>query len=972
MTTRRFPDGRMPVLLTAHTEDLLSVEATGVADYIERHEVASMAAVATTLVRLRRRRRHRAVVRAADTAELCDGLRALAAGDEHVLVSTASEPAAVPPTFVFPGNGNQWPAMGTDAYQHLSVYRAEADRCAAAFVAAGADSPLDFLIGADDGRQWRQVHSQSAQFTHAVGLAAVWRSHGFAPANTLGHSLGEIAAGYSAGAMTLAEAVAVVIARAGALDSLTGQYRAASLAMTPQEAQQLISALPGWAELSVVNAPASVVVSGDVEAIDHLVTQVQQSGRFARVIAMTFPAHTSALDPLRAQLLADLPAARFAATEVPFIGSVTADVVGPDIEFGDYWYRNLRDTVRFDRAVSHVRSRGTAAFVEISAHPALLHALSETDAPVLVGTGHRERPVIDEMSRNMAAVAVADPDHPWGQYHPSESPPLRAFPNAPMGAVTYWAHPEPLPPVPELTIADEQWVPRPGTDLPLIIRRVAVLDLPGPGGALGETLRSAVRANLGTVLVEPADADALIAVAPALDHPDIESAAREIGALIDAGLCDYPGAIGADCRDVWLVTVGGEHVLPGEPVALPAQAALGAIHRSLGFTCPEQSFGHLDLPSWDIDDSTAAAALDVMLGAVAEVALRDSSFFIRTLSDVGEPVPVDLNTGLLDNVVITGGSGAVGQCFARSLAQAGARRIILLSRGGVDPELLAGLGAQVQSVPCDITSPGQLAAAASRHGADGATLVIHAAGAAAFGTTLRGADFAATADAKLAGLLRLTEHWPLRTDARILLCSSVSGLWGGHGHGAYAAVNRMADVMAGQQRADGRHCVSVRWGLWPGAGIADAQEVARIERAGLMAMDADLAVEAALREHAADPLVFSADRVRLQVFLGEGPQTLVAPGEPRSSGTEPEDVVRMELAAALKLTDPEGMDLTESLVDLGVDSLLALDLRKRLRRATGTSIELARLLGGITGIELVALLDAAQAPTDAVEEKVET
>jgi mycobactin polyketide synthetase MbtD len=974
MATQCLPDSRVPVLLSVHAEDLMAVEATGIAEYIERSGVSSVAEVAATLARLRRRRRHRAVLRAADTAELREGLRALAAGQEHPLVATSSLSAAPPVTFVFPGNGNQWPSMGSQAYRELALYRSEADRCAEEFVAAGVGSPLSFLTESDD-RTWLQIHSQSAQFTHAVALAAVWRSHGIEPAGTLGHSLGEIAAAYLAGVMTLADAVGVVIARAQALDGLADRYRAASLGLTPEEAQQAMSSVPGWMELSVVNAPASVVVSGECAAIDQLVAQVQGGGRFARVIAMSFPAHTSVLESLRAQLLASLPDGRFRQARVPFVGSVTADVVGPDTDFGDYWYRNLRDTVRFDRAVQTVQARSpqaSMAFVEISAHPALLYALGDTDAPLIVGTGHRDEPLLDAMSRNIAAAAVADPDYPWTEHHQSELPVLRGFPNAPMSAIALWAEPEPLPPMPGLITAAEVWEPQPESAAPLIIRRFAVLDLPGPGGALAQTLRAAVRADLGTVLVEPAGADALIVVAPSLDHPDVESAARDLAELIDAGLCDYPEAIGPDCRDVWLVTVGGEHVRPDEPVALPAQAALGAMHRSIGFAHPDQTFSHLDLPSWDIDDATAGAAIGTMLCAGGELALRDSTRFVRTLPEDAEPESWDLVGGLLDEVVITGGNGAVGLHFARFLASAGARRIVLLSRLGVDPAVLAELGEQVESVRCDITSPEQLATAAARHGADGATLVVHAAGAAAFGTTVSAKDFADTAAAKLAGLSRLGEHWPLRSDARILVCSSVSGLWGGHGHAAYAAVNRMADVMAGQQRADGRQCVAVRWGLWPGAGIADADEVAQIQRAGLVAMDAEMAVEAALREHRGDPLLFSADQARLRMFLGQEPHTVTAQAIQTPSGADLDLVVRSELAATLTLADPGGIDLTESLIDLGVDSLLALDLRKRLRRSTGVAVPLAGLLGGISGTELVALVSVEPTNVDVLEEKVET
>ena len=115
MQINSLPDGRVPVLLSAHTEDLLAADAEAILRYLDREP--DVPAVAATLLRTRRQRRHRAVVRGAHTRELADGLRALAAGDDHPLVARSSESGAPRTAFVFPGQGNQWPSMGADACQ---------------------------------------------------------------------------------------------------------------------------------------------------------------------------------------------------------------------------------------------------------------------------------------------------------------------------------------------------------------------------------------------------------------------------------------------------------------------------------------------------------------------------------------------------------------------------------------------------------------------------------------------------------------------------------------------------------------------------------------------------------------------------------------------------------------------------------------------------------------------------------------
>jgi mycobactin polyketide synthetase MbtD len=177
----------------------------------------------------------------------------------------------------------------------------------------------------------------------------------------------------------------------------------------------------------------------------------------------------------------------------------------------------------------------------------------------------------------------------------------------------------------------------------------------------------------------------------------------------------------------------------------------------------------------------------------------------------------------------------------------------------------------------------------------------------------------------------------------------------------------MLDVLAAQLRAKGRDCTAVRWGLWQAAGVVAANEIIRTERSGLIAMDPELAIDASLYRYDGDPLIFDADVDRLAVFFESqgmptpfrGPSGSEGPEPGNGSAAEPlADVVCAELAATLHLGDSSSIDSSASLLDLGVDSLLALDLRKRLRRTVGSSVPVARMLGGITVHELIEALGA--------------
>jgi mycobactin polyketide synthetase MbtD len=987
MLAHPLPDGRVPVLLSAHDETLISQDARAILDYLARSgdDNDPTLAVASTLLRLRRVRRHRAVVRAADRSELVAALCALAHGDEHPLVARSSKRVGPHIAFVFPGQGNQWPSMGADAYRQLPAYRSEADRCAQAFIEAGQASPLPYLTGERE-QNWSRAEIQGAQFTHAVSLAAEWRFHGMLPDIAVGHSLGEVAAAYVAGTIGLADAVALVGARAAVVDRLTGRYAMAVLGLGVDEAQAVIGETVGWLEVSAVNGPSSTVVSGDHDAVVAATRLARQRGTFAHQLSVDYPGHTSALRPLRRELAELLPRSVFQDSPVKFVSSALGAEVGNDVDFSQYWCESLCSTVRFDQAVVAAQKAGADAFVELSAHPSLLYPLADLvdeESAMIVGSGHRDQSIADVLSASIAAVASADPGCPWIHAIPGEvQPVLRGFPNAPMRAVHLWAAPQPVTdnpsdPAGALTVAVEDWqhAPLPTT---ASMTRSGIAVTGDVAGTLAQQLTDAAVAHRDCNVVSANEAEIVAVIAPALDQIDVAAAVEQIAGRLDVGMPDYGAIIGPRCRAVWLVTAGGERAQPDDIDVRPAQAALAAMHRSVGFEFPDQTFGSLDLSSRDVDGPTAKAIVDVLLGDATVTALRTNARrYVRSLRECrNAPGSRPFDAATLENVVITGGSGAIGLRYARHCVEHGARKVILLSRNGVDSAVLDrltdGHSAEVHAPACDITDRVTLSAIAAEYAGSGVSLLIHTAGIAVNRrhAELTGADVAAVCAAKVAGLALMADVWPLRAGCRILACSSVFGVWGGHGHATYAASNRLLDVLAAQLRANGLDCTAIRWGLWQDAGVVETDEISRAQRSGLVAMQAEAALDASLARYKEDPLIFAADFDRLRVFFqsqgtpspfGTSPNGDTAPAGNHFSTKPLAEVVRSELAATLQLGDGS-VDPSVSLIDLGLDSLLALDLRRRLRRSVGHSAPVAQMLGGITVSELIDVMRPGETP----------
>ena len=963
------PDGRIPVVISAHARDLVQAEAAALIRYLQQHP-AGVEAVAQTLRATRSIRRYRAVIRARDTAELICGLEAIYRGADHPLVARSGHQEPARTAFVFPGQGNQWPGMGADLLD-IAAYRAEADRCDAAFRRAGHASPVSYLRGVDDPDP---VVVQGAQFTHAAGLAATWRHFGVPPDLTVGHSLGEFAAAYTAGVVDLDSAVAAVIARAEQTDLLAdsapGRYGMAMIALGAEQAGEFIAGVPGWLELSVVNGPESVVVSGEWAAVQQVLQRADRRAVFARELAVRYPAHTSVLEPLRERMLSRLPDAQFHNAPVEFIASAYGGPIPAGKAFRQYCFDNLRQQVRFDLAATAAVERGVTTFVEMSAHPTLLIPLADTAAGAQVlGSTDRDHPAAEVLAANIAAAAIADPGHRWRDFAAPESiPTLRHFPHAPMHTTRLWAGVESSAQSP--AVMAERWtaVEDPGR----CPTRVAVIDYSGQSPELAGQLSAALDAE------HERDAELLVLVAPPAAVDDIAAAAAEFTAHAAAQTTMTPGA---QCRRVCLVTRGAEQ-LGDDPPPRPGAAALAALHRSSGFGYPDQTFAHLDLPA-DPTPIDLAAAVTALALTDTEVAVRAGRPAVRRLRAVPATAA---DPAVPENVVITGGTGAIGMAYATYCAEHGARDITLISRSGSGETTAAQLdvlrtrtGTRITVIRCDVTDAASLAAAITEHHPAPAGLLVHTASAEAVATDHITQDAVRDAfGAKVIGLDNMVRVWPRRPDAGVLVCSSVLALWGGSGHGIYAAANRMADALVGRFRVNGLRAKSIRWGLWRSVAVVSGQETDRIARTGLTPMPPEAAIAAGLTALPDDPVILAADFDRLAVFFdSQGvpwPFELSPAAVPTGDGADRPvgEVVAAELATVLGLEHPDEVDEHRALVDLGLDSLLALDLRKRLGRSTGRRVALGPLLAGITAAQLTAVLSDDTTPAAGTERTVFT
>ncbi|MEU1020486.1 SDR family NAD(P)-dependent oxidoreductase, partial [Streptomyces sp. NPDC005898] len=378
--------GREPVMvpwvLSGRGVEVLRGQAERLLAHVEARGELSAVDVGWSLASGRTRFEHRAVV-VGDQGGLRAGLGALARGEDVAGVVTGPSSglsgAGDRVVFVFPGQGSQWAGMAVGLLDSAPVF---ADRFAECGRALGefVDWDLESVVRQADGAPSleRVDVVQPVLWAVMVSLAALWRSYGVEPAAVVGHSQGEIAAACVAGALSLGDAARVVALRSQAIaEGLAGLGGMVSVSLSAGEVAERIESFGGRIQVAAVNGPASVVVAGEVEALDELLAGCEVDGVRARRIAVDYASHSAQVEVIEERLAELLAGIEPKSSSVPFYSTVTGGLLDTVELDGGYWYRNLRHTVRFEETVGGLLAEGDAVFIEVSAHPVLTIGLQE-------------------------------------------------------------------------------------------------------------------------------------------------------------------------------------------------------------------------------------------------------------------------------------------------------------------------------------------------------------------------------------------------------------------------------------------------------------------------------------------------------------------------------------------------------------------------------------------------------------------
>ena len=371
-----------PLFLSARKDTALADLAMKYADLISKADVAHYYDIAWSALTHRQLLEQRVAIFADDKASIVKNLRLFAQGETaDGIVTSDAVTTHSQLAFVYSGNGCQWLGMGCILFKENKIFRNTVKEIDKHWQNYADFSIEEELFASKDNQKLHLTEvAQPVLFAFQVALTRMLQSFGLNATAAFGHSVGEIAAAWVSGALSLKQAVHVIYERSFAQAQTQGQGKMAAVGLSAAQMQEKLVALKMADDVVIagINSPSSVTISGDESLLKELETQLLAENIFVRLLDLDYAFHSPYMDPIEERVLKGLAKLKPSASKkLRFISTVTGTELAGNTLDAKYWWQNIRHPVEFSAAANTLIADGVTLFVEIGAHPVLCRYLEQ-------------------------------------------------------------------------------------------------------------------------------------------------------------------------------------------------------------------------------------------------------------------------------------------------------------------------------------------------------------------------------------------------------------------------------------------------------------------------------------------------------------------------------------------------------------------------------------------------------------------
>ncbi|MFE5812631.1 type I polyketide synthase [Streptomyces sp. NPDC056479] len=360
------------LLVSASGADALADNARALSDRLRQAPEPHLADLVTTAALGRSHGRHRLAVRGSTPAALADALDTWLAGTAGAEATTGTAPQEGPArvAFQFTGQGSQYPGMAAALHERFPVAREVLDACEHHYREL-TGSRLFSDEAAADGAQQDTDTAQPALFALQCALVRLWRETGVEPYAVTGHSVGEYAALYAAGALSLDDGLRLTIERGRLMQRRCAPGAMVAAPLDRAAALALAAEIPGL-EPAVTNGPRAQVLAGTVEAVDRACALLDDRGTPGRRLPVTRAFHTALMEPMLEEFRKVLADVALRPVRIPFVSALDGVTRPPGwTPDAEHFVRHTREPVRFDLALHGIGAQQPDVLLEIGPHTTL-------------------------------------------------------------------------------------------------------------------------------------------------------------------------------------------------------------------------------------------------------------------------------------------------------------------------------------------------------------------------------------------------------------------------------------------------------------------------------------------------------------------------------------------------------------------------------------------------------------------------